>query len=71
MENKNLNIVLIIVIIVALGLVTYWFIKRGQQTTPGVLEESTPTVPGPVVPGEVSPTPTLPGEIQTPTPSGQ
>ena len=53
--NKTLTIVLVIVILIVLGLVAYWFVKRGQAPT------SPTQVPVEVQQPSVEPSPTLPG----------
>lgn len=50
MQGKNTTIVLVIVILLALGLVSYWFVRRGR--TPVV-----PTSPTPTLAPEPAPTP--------------
>lgn len=43
MQNKNITVVLVIVILLALGVVTYWFLQRGK--TPVSTSEMLPSVP--------------------------
>lgn len=57
MQGKNLTVVLVIVVLLALGLVTYWFVKRGQVAPSPTVPSPAPTapVPGPEVPPPATP----------------
>lgn len=67
MQNKTSTIVLVVVILLALGLVTYWFLQRGKTPTgPEVPTPVTPETPGPELPTQVFPeTPTSDLEVPT------
>lgn len=48
MQNKNLTVVLVIVILLALGLVTYWFIQKDRNVP--TTNQETPIIFGPQEP---------------------
>jgi flagellar basal body-associated protein FliL len=77
MANKKVLIAVVIVLILALGAVTYWFVQKrgGLPTSPQLGEPTSPPLPSePIPPTEpTSPTPfpepTLPEPLPSPTPS--
>ncbi len=75
MQNKKNLLVVLVVLVVALGLVTYWFVQRrgSLSTSPQPSEEVTPPSGElPVTPSESVPTtgtePTQPTPGGTPAP---
>ncbi len=71
MQRKNLIIALVVVVLLALGVVTYWFVNRGRlSTVPLPIPSATPGPEAPTPGTEVpAPAPVVPTPVpSTPTP---
>jgi flagellar basal body-associated protein FliL len=67
MRDKKILIIVVVVLVVALGLITYWFVRKGGSLPLGP-QPTTPEEP-PVPIGPVVPTPEEPVVPEQPTPT--